>query len=449
MPEEIMLTYTDGGGEPRRVPVRRPHFLIGRGAENDLVIDNANLSRRHALVELLDGKPYISDCGSSNGTTINGHPVTSAVELYSGDLIHLGNAVALSVSISNEPRTEIIEPVRAAGAAQAPAAHPGGGDPAAVPQPAPAQSGAAGTRLKAPFIAGAAIGLIVLGTAVLVFVFLSSDEEKKSPTPRASLAARPGARSPDEDGPGGLAIKTVESPGSTTDTKAAQEGTASPAASADATARPDAAAPPTSGAQEPIGKAVKRVMSRISTDDSPYISEAGVADVAAQVREYRGSASLAGRLRAAARACPELTSLARSNNLKPALLSYAALAESEGGGDPLSAARQMAPKLLTLRATFGTETANSTLLLVAAYPYPFDPDIGTQARTPHPLASKLMELGGRKSVVETSVARSVWFLREKNGITPEAYSLVVRLLAVGVIAQNPRQYGVDADPVYC
>ena len=29
------------------------------------------------------------------------------------------------------------------------------------------------------------------------------------------------------------------------------------------------------------------------------------------------------------------------------------------------------------------------------------------------------------------------------------YDLVVRLLAVGVIAQNPRQYGVEADPVFC
>ena len=109
----------------------------------------------------------------------------------------------------------------------------------------------------------------------------------------------------------------------------------------------------------------------------------------------------------------------------------------------------MSPKLLTLRATFGTETANSSLLLVAAYPYPFNPSIGSQERTPHPLASKLMEVGGRRSVVETSVARSVWFLREKNAVTPEAYDLVVRLLAVGVIAQNPRQYGAEDDPSYC
>ena len=202
---------------------------------------------------------------------------------------------------------------------------------------------------------------------------------------------------------------------------------------------------------EQIGREVRRAMSRISSDNAPYISEAGAADVARKVREYRGSAALAERLRALARGCADVTALARTNNLKPSLLSYAALAQAEaaGGGDPVAVARQMSPKLLTLRATFGTETANSSLLLVAAYPYPFDPSIGSQERTPHPLASKLMEVGGRRSVVETSVARSVWFLREKNAVSAEAYDLVVRLLAVGVIAQNPRQYGVEADPVFC
>jgi hypothetical protein len=50
---------------------------------------------------------------------------------------------------------------------------------------------------------------------------------------------------------------------------------------------------------------------------------------------------------------------------------------------------------------------------------------------------------------DTSIARSVWFLREKNGITPEAYDLVIRFLAVGIISQDPHSYGVDADPLFC
>jgi hypothetical protein len=204
-------------------------------------------------------------------------------------------------------------------------------------------------------------------------------------------------------------------------------------------------------ATEQISRAVKRTMSKLSNDNAPYISEAGINDVRQRVEEYRGSSTLREKLRAMKRGCPQIAAQAQGINLKPLLVMYAALAESESGssGDPVVVARQMMPKLLALRATFGTETANSSLLLVAAYPYPFNPPIGSQIRTPHPLASKLMEFGGRRSTVDTSEARSVWFLHEKNGITPEAYDLVIRLLAIGIIAQNPSRYEIDADPLLC
>jgi hypothetical protein len=201
---------------------------------------------------------------------------------------------------------------------------------------------------------------------------------------------------------------------------------------------------------EQISRAAKRVMGRISTDNAPYISEEGVRDVAAKVKAYRGSTAIQEKLRAMQRGCVEVNTQAQALNLKPSLVMYAALAQSESsGGDPVAVARQMAPKLLTLRATFGTATANSSLLLVAAYPYPFDPPIGSQTRTPHPLYTQLVQAGGHKSNVETSVARSVWFLREQKKISPEAYDLVVRLLALGIIAQSPQQYGINADPLLC
>jgi hypothetical protein len=297
--------------------------------------------------------------------------------------------------------------------------------------------------MRAPILAGAAIGIILLGALVFFVYYLGGDEKKtrgRDGAPNAGVGRANAAGG--LTGNGGVA---------------GPRETPRAEANASANAQTNEAAPgatPASGGStdEQIGREVRRAMGRISSDNAPYISEAGAADVARKVREYRGSAALAGRLRALARGCADVTALARANNLKPSLLAYAALAQSEGaasGGDPVAVARQMSPKLLTLRATFGTETANSSLLLVAAYPYPFDPSIGSQERTPHPLASKLMEVGGRRSVVETSVARSVWFLREKNAVSEEAYDLVVRLLAFGVIAQNPRQYGVEADPVYC
>src|SRR4029077_290701 len=74
---------------------------------------------------------------------------------------------------------------------------------------------------------------------------------------------------------------------------------------------------------EEIGRAAQRVMSHISKDESPYISASGIKDVAAKVREYKGSGTLASKLRAMSRGCVEINSLAQANSLKPALISYA------------------------------------------------------------------------------------------------------------------------------
>ena len=98
MPTEVSLVIDEDGGQPRRVVVRGPRFTVGRGADNDLRISDRSLSRRHAAIEFLGGRPYLSDCGSSNGTSVNGQPLAAPVELYDGDRITLGDACAFSVS---------------------------------------------------------------------------------------------------------------------------------------------------------------------------------------------------------------------------------------------------------------------------------------------------------------------------------------------------------------
>jgi hypothetical protein len=445
MPPLITLEYTDEDGERRRVEVRGPRFRIGRADDNDLVIKDTNLSRHHALIETLSGKPYVSDRGSSNGTSVNDQPVTVEVELYDGDRITLGNSSELVVSIGHaEEEAPPPAPVVAAPVEQPMPAPPS--VQAAPPAVDASVSNQTPSRSSVPVVAGVAVALVLLASVVLLVVWLGKED-------------RP-ARVEDDAQSDTVETRDNSNAKSTSNTKSK---TAGDATTPGATPRGDGQTDATQSAQsgdatetksggaddQAMRAAIMRVLSRISTEESAYISDQGVKDVADKVRSYKGSSSLAERLRAMSRGCSEVTSLAQSNNLKPSLIAYAALAQTESGGDPAAVAKQMTPKLLTLRATFGTETANSSLLLVAAYPYPFNPPIGSETRTPHPLASKLQEVGGRRSQVDTSVARSVWFLREKDAISPEAYDLVVRLLAVGVIAQNPRQYGVEADPLFC
>lgn len=47
-------------------------FTIGRVSGNDFVIPDLAISKRHAIIEIRDETYFIRDCGSTNGTTLNG-----------------------------------------------------------------------------------------------------------------------------------------------------------------------------------------------------------------------------------------------------------------------------------------------------------------------------------------------------------------------------------------
>jgi len=62
---------------------------IGRVADNALQINDASVSSSHAEINLEDGALHLHDLGSTNGTFVNGEPVTDAV-LRHGDEIRFG-----------------------------------------------------------------------------------------------------------------------------------------------------------------------------------------------------------------------------------------------------------------------------------------------------------------------------------------------------------------------
>ncbi|MFD3324417.1 FHA domain-containing protein [Streptomyces sp. NPDC058701] len=74
---------------PARTTVR-----IGRAPDNDLVVDDLVVSRRHAeLRARADGTYEIADLGSHNGTYLNGAPVDGASRLGEGDIVGIGHSV--------------------------------------------------------------------------------------------------------------------------------------------------------------------------------------------------------------------------------------------------------------------------------------------------------------------------------------------------------------------
>ena len=81
-----------GGGE-REYPLDAETTVIGRSVECDIRLNDTGVSRRHGEIRRLpDGQFLYVDAGSTNGSLVNGRPVTQ-VKLVNGDRIELGTAV--------------------------------------------------------------------------------------------------------------------------------------------------------------------------------------------------------------------------------------------------------------------------------------------------------------------------------------------------------------------
>jgi hypothetical protein len=65
--------------------------VVGRSHDVDLQIDNADVSRRHAVIYWSEGSVMVKDLGSTNGTMVNGYPIDSTV-VRPSDVIRIGNA---------------------------------------------------------------------------------------------------------------------------------------------------------------------------------------------------------------------------------------------------------------------------------------------------------------------------------------------------------------------
>jgi hypothetical protein len=76
---------------------------IGRASDNVIhLAEDPNVSRYHAEIEYKQGRFWLTDLKSSNGTTVNGTPVTTTVELFDGDLIVLGGTSQIEFHIVEE-----------------------------------------------------------------------------------------------------------------------------------------------------------------------------------------------------------------------------------------------------------------------------------------------------------------------------------------------------------
>ncbi len=124
MPSHVPhITVRDAFGNQRDVEISRSPFTLGRQGDNDLVLLDTRISRRHAQI-VNDGEGYLlEDAGSRNGTFANGVQLTGPRLLKPGDQIGLGlsDSYVLTFGVDEAVLPSILEKFgKAAGQGSAP-----------------------------------------------------------------------------------------------------------------------------------------------------------------------------------------------------------------------------------------------------------------------------------------------------------------------------------------
>ena len=75
-----------------KIKAEGPTITLGRAAECTIPIKDRYLSRKHAEIAFASGEWVVRDCGSVNGTLLNGEKILLPMQLRAGDHIALGDS---------------------------------------------------------------------------------------------------------------------------------------------------------------------------------------------------------------------------------------------------------------------------------------------------------------------------------------------------------------------
>ena len=85
-----VAVFAPGAAEPQRYPLCESN-VVGRASDNDIWIDDPNVSRQHCRVARVDGRWVLSDLGSTNGTWLDAARV-KRYALSDGETFYVGDA---------------------------------------------------------------------------------------------------------------------------------------------------------------------------------------------------------------------------------------------------------------------------------------------------------------------------------------------------------------------
>ncbi len=145
---QYRLIVKSGGVAGTAYTLETAEIYIGRDVQNDIVITEAEVSRRHARLTRQASAYVLEDLGSTNGTFVNGKRLVAPYTLRPGDEIRIGPHVVLAfeqvfdpdatVAVSAPTLREAAKPTPPPAKAPAPSAAAPAPPQASAAQPAPA-----------------------------------------------------------------------------------------------------------------------------------------------------------------------------------------------------------------------------------------------------------------------------------------------------------------------
>ena len=147
-------------------------ITIGRDSNNGVVINDSEISRKHARLTFQGGKYVLDDLGSTNGTFVNGQRLVGPVVLKAGDVVSLGEQIVLMFdALSVDAGATMVAARKGAPAPVAPPAPVA----AAAPPPSNATPAApAKQRSWLPLVIGIGI-LLLICLCVVVFWYIDQN----------------------------------------------------------------------------------------------------------------------------------------------------------------------------------------------------------------------------------------------------------------------------------
>ena len=168
MASQFQLIMRSGPTPGAAFTLEGDQITIGRDSVNEVVINDAEISRRHARLTFQGGKYVLEDLGSTNGTFVNGQRLAGPRVLKAGEVVSFGEQIVMVFEATSFDAGATVVSPRAA-------AVPPVSRPIAPPPPPPAEYVGSVPANPAPAPAGITVRrpspvVILIGVGVFLFV---------------------------------------------------------------------------------------------------------------------------------------------------------------------------------------------------------------------------------------------------------------------------------------